>query len=104
MTKDVRPAMAQRLHLMRRVPWVAYRFLGEIGNSGILRHTKLTMNSIAILLLSNADSRVDPMPSQLGGSGLYQIWASVLSKKSLRAFIRDILDLISSGSLAEAAS
>jgi hypothetical protein len=96
--------MAQRLHLFRRVPWVAHRFLGEIGDSGILRHTKFTMNSIAIPLLSNADSRVGPIPLQWERPAFFQIWASVLSKKSLRAFIRDILDLISSGSLAEAAS
>jgi hypothetical protein len=62
------------------------------------------MNSIAILLLSSADSRVGAIPFQLERSAFYQIWASVLSKKSLRAFIRDILDLISSGSIAEAAS
>ena len=96
--------MAQRLHLLRRVPRVAHRFLGEIGRAGILRHTKFTMNSIAILLLSNADSRVGPIPSQWERSGFHQIWASVLSRKSLRAFIRDILDLISIGSIAEAAS
>jgi len=65
---------------------------------------KFTMNTIAILLLSNVDSRVASGPLQSERSPFHHIWASVLSKKSLRAFIRDILDLISSGSLAEAAS
>jgi hypothetical protein len=60
------------------------------------------MYSAAIPMFSSSDLWSDQDPIQMDRPSFQEIWRN--SRRGMRALIRDILGLISSGSLAEAAS